>query len=96
MYVFYYRHTPFANGPNDTPNDILRRIGEGKFTLTGGNWDSVSPAAKVSNIYPSIKLITQIQSKLMSSSVNSVKIGLSHLCTEYNQARKTGFILTVK
>ena len=40
-------HTPFANGPNDTPNDILSRIGEGKFTLSGGNWDSVSQAAKV-------------------------------------------------
>lgn len=43
----FYRHTPFANGPNDTPNDILSRIGEGKFTLAGGNWDSVSAAAKV-------------------------------------------------
>ncbi len=43
----YFRHTPFANGPNDTPNEILSRIGEGKFPLTGGNWDSVSPSAKV-------------------------------------------------
>jgi p90 ribosomal S6 kinase len=43
----FYRHTPFANGPNDTPNDILGRIGEGKFSLSGGNWDSVSVAAKV-------------------------------------------------
>lgn len=41
-----YRHTPFANGPNDTPGDILARIGEGKFSLSGGNWDSVSPLAK--------------------------------------------------
>ena len=40
-------HTPFANGPNDTPNDILARIGEGKFSLVGGNWDSVSTLAKV-------------------------------------------------
>ena len=40
-------HTPFANGPNDTPNDILARIEEGKFTLVGGNWDSVSAPAKV-------------------------------------------------
>jgi hypothetical protein len=44
---FIYRHTPFANGPNDTPNDILSRIGVGKFKLSGGNWDSVSEAAKV-------------------------------------------------
>lgn len=43
----FARHTPFANGPNDTPNDILGRIGEGRFTLSGGNWDSVSVAAKV-------------------------------------------------
>lgn len=44
---FHCRHTPFANGPSDTPNDILARIGEGKFSLAGGNWESVSPAAKV-------------------------------------------------
>ena len=25
---------------------ILARIGEGKISLTGGNWDSVSPSAK--------------------------------------------------
>jgi hypothetical protein len=48
VFKHFYRHTPFANGPNDTPNDILSRIGEGKFTLAGGNWDSVSAAAKVS------------------------------------------------
>ncbi|XP_052808767.1 ribosomal protein S6 kinase alpha-1-like isoform X2 [Mya arenaria] len=46
LYTMLAGHTPFANGPNDTPNDILGRIGEGKFTLSGGNWDSVSPAAK--------------------------------------------------
>jgi len=40
------RHTPFANGPEDSADQILARIGEGKFTLTGGNWDVVSPAAK--------------------------------------------------
>ena len=42
-----FSHTPFANGPNDTPSQILERIGEGKFSLCGGNWDSVSEAAKV-------------------------------------------------
>jgi hypothetical protein len=45
--TFVCSHTPFANGPNDTPNDILARIEEGKFTLAGGNWDSVSAPAKV-------------------------------------------------
>lgn len=39
--------TPFANGPEDTPNEILNRIGNGHFSLTGGNWDTVSDAAKV-------------------------------------------------
>ncbi|XP_060572640.1 ribosomal protein S6 kinase alpha-1-like isoform X2 [Ruditapes philippinarum] len=46
LYTMLAGHTPFANGPNDTPNDILGRIGEGKFSLSGGNWDSVSVAAK--------------------------------------------------
>ena len=39
--------TPFANGPEDTPNEILSRIGSGHFSLSGGNWDTVSDAAKV-------------------------------------------------
>ncbi|TRY90313.1 hypothetical protein DNTS_018616 [Danionella cerebrum] len=38
--------TPFANGPDDTPEEILARIGSGKFALSGGNWDTVSDAAK--------------------------------------------------
>lgn len=39
--------TPFANGPEDTPDEILNRIGNGHFSLGGGNWDTVSDAAKV-------------------------------------------------
>ena len=35
-----------SNGPNDTPEEILVRIGSGKFSLSGGNWDTVSDAAK--------------------------------------------------
>lgn len=46
MWIDENRQTPFANGPSDTPNDILARIGEGKFSLSGGNWDSVSTLAK--------------------------------------------------
>lgn len=42
------RFTPFANGPDDTPEEILARIGSGKYALSGGNWDSVSDAAKAS------------------------------------------------
>ena len=38
--------TPFATGPEDTAEDILARIGEGKISLTGGNWNSISSAAK--------------------------------------------------
>lgn len=41
------RYTPFANGPHDTPEEILMRIGTGKFTLKGGNWSTVSDSAKV-------------------------------------------------
>ena len=40
------RQTPFANGPTDTPSDILARIGEGHVNLNGANWDSVSSLAK--------------------------------------------------
>uniref|UniRef100_A0A8C3ASD3 non-specific serine/threonine protein kinase n=1 Tax=Cyclopterus lumpus TaxID=8103 RepID=A0A8C3ASD3_CYCLU len=32
--------------PFDTPNEILNRIGNGHFSLTGANWDTVSEAAK--------------------------------------------------
>ncbi|XP_042073669.1 ribosomal protein S6 kinase alpha-3 [Haplochromis burtoni] len=38
--------TPFANGPEDTPEEILARIGSGKFSLSGGYWNSVSTEAK--------------------------------------------------
>lgn len=46
--------TPFANGPEDTPNEILNRIGNGHFSLAGGNWDTVSDAAKVEQTFPQI------------------------------------------
>lgn len=41
-------YTPFANGPDDTPEEILARIGSGKFSLSGGYWNSVSDTAKAS------------------------------------------------
>ena len=41
------RYTPFAHGPDDSPEMILARIGEGKFPMMGGNWEHVSPSAKV-------------------------------------------------
>lgn len=45
--VLFFRYTPFANGPDDTPEEILARIGSGKFSLSGGYWNSVSDIAKV-------------------------------------------------
>lgn len=44
---FLHSYTPFANGPSDTPEEILMRIGSGKFSLSGGNWDTVSDTSKV-------------------------------------------------
>nr|XP_030706628.1 ribosomal protein S6 kinase alpha-6 isoform X4 [Globicephala melas] len=46
FYTMLAGYTPFANGPNDTPEEILLRIGNGKFSLSGGNWDSISDGAK--------------------------------------------------
>lgn len=48
MSILRSSFTPFANGPEDTPEEILARIGSGKFSLTGGYWNSVSNEAKVS------------------------------------------------
>uniref|UniRef100_A0A671PF60 non-specific serine/threonine protein kinase n=1 Tax=Sinocyclocheilus anshuiensis TaxID=1608454 RepID=A0A671PF60_9TELE len=50
LYTMLAGFTPFANGPDDTPEEILARIGSGKFALSGGNWDTVSDAAKVKPI----------------------------------------------
>ncbi|XP_043925426.1 ribosomal protein S6 kinase alpha-2 isoform X2 [Protopterus annectens] len=46
LYTMLAGYTPFANGPDDTPEEILARIGSGKFALSGGNWDTLSDAAK--------------------------------------------------
>ncbi|XP_054978968.1 ribosomal protein S6 kinase alpha-6 isoform X2 [Sorex araneus] len=46
FYTMLAGYTPFANGPNDTPEEILLRIGSGKFSLSGGNWDNISDGAK--------------------------------------------------
>lgn len=49
-FVWLNSYTPFANGPDDTPEEILARIGSGKFSLSGGYWNSVSDTAKVKYI----------------------------------------------
>ncbi|XP_035880862.1 ribosomal protein S6 kinase alpha-2 isoform X1 [Phyllostomus discolor] len=46
LYTMLAGFTPFANGPDDTPEEILARISSGKYALSGGNWDFVSDAAK--------------------------------------------------
>ncbi|XP_063063448.1 ribosomal protein S6 kinase alpha-3 isoform X1 [Engraulis encrasicolus] len=46
LYTMLTGFTPFANGPEDTPEEILARIGSGQFSLTGGYWNSVSVDAK--------------------------------------------------
>ncbi|XP_066999104.2 ribosomal protein S6 kinase 2 beta isoform X2 [Anabrus simplex] len=46
LYTMLAGQTPFANHAADSPGDILRRIGEGRFDLESGNWLSVSDAAK--------------------------------------------------
>ncbi|XP_037376604.1 ribosomal protein S6 kinase alpha-2 isoform X2 [Talpa occidentalis] len=46
LYTMLAGFTPFANGPDDTPEEILAKIGSGKYALSGGNWDSISDAAK--------------------------------------------------
>lgn len=42
-----YRHTPFASGPEDTPIEILNRIGNSNLDFKSGNWLVVSADAKV-------------------------------------------------
>ena len=44
-----FRFSPFASGPEDTPEEILAQIGCGRFLLVGGNWDLVSDSAKVTH-----------------------------------------------
>ncbi|KAK2507482.1 hypothetical protein MC885_001975 [Smutsia gigantea] len=46
LYTMLAGFTPFANGPDDTPEEVLARIGSGEYALAGGNWDSISDAAK--------------------------------------------------
>ncbi|KAM4866378.1 ribosomal protein S6 kinase alpha-2 isoform 3-T3 [Thomomys bottae] len=46
LYTMLAGFTPFASGPDDTPEEILARVSSGKYALSGGNWDSISDAAK--------------------------------------------------
>lgn len=46
LFTMLAGQTPFATGPEDSPEDILRRIGKGQYSTESGNWSSVSPLAK--------------------------------------------------
>ena len=47
LYAMLSGQTPFATGPNDTPQQILTRVGHGHFTMDGPQWENVSESAKV-------------------------------------------------
>uniref|UniRef100_A0A1I7XZZ4 Ribosomal protein S6 kinase n=1 Tax=Steinernema glaseri TaxID=37863 RepID=A0A1I7XZZ4_9BILA len=46
LYTMLSGEAPFATGVNDTPSEILSRVGEGRFSMSGGNWNKVSDLAK--------------------------------------------------
>ncbi|KAJ7363704.1 Ribosomal protein S6 kinase alpha-2 [Desmophyllum pertusum] len=46
LYTMLAGQTPFAVGPEDSATVILARIGEGKYSLVGGAWDTISDVAK--------------------------------------------------
>jgi len=62
LYTMLAGYTPFANGPEDTPTDILKRIESGKFNMSGGNWKSVSDIAKVNGCFLfAAKILTDLR-----------------------------------
>ncbi|CAB3407811.1 unnamed protein product [Caenorhabditis bovis] len=38
--------TPFSTGPNDTPDQILQRVGDGKISMSNSVWNNISENAK--------------------------------------------------
>ncbi|CAJ0946415.1 unnamed protein product, partial [Mesorhabditis belari] len=46
LYAMLSGTTPFSTGPTDTPQQILNRVGQGKFSMEGAQWDCVSEGAK--------------------------------------------------
>lgn len=64
LFTMLAGQTPFATGPEDSPEDILRRIGKGQYSTESGNWQSVSTQAKelvhaMLAVDPSKRLTTQ-------------------------------------
>merc|ERR1719270_3267027 len=63
LFTMLAGETPFATGPEDSPEDILQRIGKGQYDMDSGNWQSVSNLAKnlvtaMLDVNPSKRLTT--------------------------------------
>jgi len=63
LFTMLAGETPFATGPEDSPEDILQRIGKGQYDMDSGNWQSVSNIAKnlvtaMLDVNPSKRLTT--------------------------------------
>jgi len=63
LFTMLAGQTPFATGPEDSPEDILRRIGKGQYNMDSGNWSTVSTTAKdlvrqMLDVDPSMRLTT--------------------------------------
>ncbi|KAI5715830.1 ribosomal protein S6 kinase alpha-2 isoform X2 [Diaphorina citri] len=60
LYSLLAGQTPFVNGPNEKPTDILHKIIDSKLDLNSGNWTSISNEAKhlirkILNINPNLR-----------------------------------------
>ena len=86
LYVMLAGNAPFANGPADSADEILQRIGEGKFRLDTGNWLSVSKEAKnlveiMLDVEPSHRpTATQIQ---LHPWMTASDLGNTHLVSKF-------------
>ena len=63
LFTMLAGETPFASGPEDSPEDILQRIGKGQYDMNSGNWATVSNLAKdivskMLDVNPSRRLTT--------------------------------------
>ncbi|EJW71072.1 ribosomal protein S6 kinase a, partial [Wuchereria bancrofti] len=46
LFTMLSGETPFATSENDSPQKILKRVGEGKYSLNGQAWINISEQAK--------------------------------------------------
>ncbi|VBB34831.1 unnamed protein product [Acanthocheilonema viteae] len=46
LFTMLSGETPFATSENDSPQKILKRVGEGKYSLNGETWINISDQAK--------------------------------------------------